>query len=135
MRILVDITRTVHHTDGNTISLKRAKKVFRLVPLYYRPQFIIEYLSVLDPQCVCFEPGIGRQRRQPQRFTQAPVHIRRGRGKSKPFLVFSLINVVGSDEGVDIRSEEHTSELQSLMRISYAVFCLKHKNKHNMLNQ
>src|SRR3546814_403902 len=29
-----------------------------------------------------------------------------------------------------IRSEEHTSELQSLMRISYAVFCLKKKNRH-----
>src|SRR3546814_7667765 len=29
------------------------------------------------------------------------------------------------------RSEEHTSELQSLMRISYAVFCLKKKNKLN----
>src|SRR3546814_3646090 len=29
------------------------------------------------------------------------------------------------------RSEEHTSELQSLMRISYAVFCLKKKNKPN----
>src|SRR3546814_8156676 len=29
------------------------------------------------------------------------------------------------------RSEEHTSELQSLMRISYAVFCLKKKNKSN----
>src|SRR3546814_7013613 len=29
---------------------------------------------------------------------------------------------------VDDRSEEHTSELQSLMRISYAVFCLKKKN-------
>src|SRR3546814_4121267 len=28
-----------------------------------------------------------------------------------------------------LRSEEHTSELQSLMRISYAVFCLKKKNK------
>src|SRR3546814_4911111 len=28
------------------------------------------------------------------------------------------------------RSEEHTSELQSLMRISYAVFCLKQKNIH-----
>src|SRR3546814_4470829 len=28
------------------------------------------------------------------------------------------------------RSEEHTSELQSLMRISYAVFCLKKKHKH-----
>src|SRR3546814_1089810 len=31
----------------------------------------------------------------------------------------------------DIRSEEHTSELQSLMRISYAVFCLKKKNSNN----
>src|SRR3546814_2697998 len=32
-------------------------------------------------------------------------------------------------EGVGERSEEHTSELQSLMRISYAVFCLKKKHK------
>src|SRR3546814_14750473 len=31
--------------------------------------------------------------------------------------------------GGDQRSEEHTSELQSLMRISYAVFCLKKKNR------
>src|SRR3546814_1667981 len=30
-----------------------------------------------------------------------------------------------------LRSEEHTSELQSLMRISYAVFCLKKQNKHS----
>src|SRR3546814_7338058 len=30
-----------------------------------------------------------------------------------------------------IRSEEHTSELQSLMRISYAVFCLKKKKQNN----
>src|SRR3546814_8841371 len=32
------------------------------------------------------------------------------------------------------RSEEHTSELQSLMRISYAVFCLKKKNKQHNIN-
>src|SRR3546814_1593520 len=32
------------------------------------------------------------------------------------------------------RSEEHTSELQSLMRISYAVFCLKKNNKQNNIN-
>src|SRR3546814_2648136 len=41
----------------------------------------------------------------------------------------TLIDVIGL--GVNIlsaRSEEHTSELQSLMRISYAVFCLKKKN-------
>src|SRR3546814_2320670 len=32
---------------------------------------------------------------------------------------------------VNVRSEEHTSELQSLMRISYAVFCLKKKTTEN----
>src|SRR3546814_7129959 len=31
-----------------------------------------------------------------------------------------------------VRSEEHTSELQSLMRISYAVFCLKNKKTHQL---
>src|SRR3546814_9034500 len=35
--------------------------------------------------------------------------------------------------GLDHRSEEHTSELQSLMRMSYAVFCLK-KTKHSYSN-
>src|SRR3546814_1466199 len=35
---------------------------------------------------------------------------------------------------LDQRSEEHTSELQSLMRISYAVFCLKQKNKKPTTN-
>src|SRR3546814_8302867 len=34
--------------------------------------------------------------------------------------------------GVEPRSEEHTSELQSLMRISYAVFCLKKKKTTNI---
>src|SRR3546814_7922077 len=33
--------------------------------------------------------------------------------------------------GETVRSEEHTSELQSLMRISYAVFCLQNKKKTN----
>src|SRR3546814_6091307 len=36
--------------------------------------------------------------------------------------------VGGSDIMMEMRSEEHTSELQSLMSISYAVFCLKKKN-------
>src|SRR3546814_7973831 len=39
------------------------------------------------------------------------------------------------DTGVSAgRSEEHTSELQSLMRISYAVFCLKKKTKKQHIN-
>src|SRR3546814_3240544 len=39
---------------------------------------------------------------------------------------------IGDDERRRGRSEEHTSELQSLMRISYAVFCLKKKTKQKM---
>src|SRR3546814_8471818 len=39
----------------------------------------------------------------------------------------SLLKSIGS------RSEEHTSELQSLMRISYAVFCLKKKNNKSLI--
>src|SRR3546814_3544452 len=42
---------------------------------------------------------------------------------------------IGHDGGPLGRSEEHTSELQSLMRISYAVFCLKKKKKKKQLNQ
>src|SRR3546814_6212206 len=40
---------------------------------------------------------------------------------------FEVFEAVAGDQ--DRRSEEHTSELQSLMRISYAVFCLKKKTK------
>src|SRR3546814_9897657 len=40
----------------------------------------------------------------------------------------------GSSHWKQERSEEHTSELQSLMRISYAVFCLKKKKQNNTYN-
>src|SRR3546814_3916229 len=44
-----------------------------------------------------------------------------------------LLGELVAPDGARFRSEEHTSELQSLMRISYAVFCLKKKNKnHNI---
>src|SRR3546814_3273617 len=46
----------------------------------------------------------------------------------------NLLAQFGEDRGRLQRSEEHTSELQSLMRISYAVFCLKNKNKENKYN-
>src|SRR3546814_2903040 len=54
-----------------------------------------------------------------------------------PYLGCAAVNALNSVEGhgstplvfdVLVRSEEHTSELQSLMRISYAVFCLQKKN-------
>src|SRR3546814_10033211 len=43
------------------------------------------------------------------------------------------VTMIGA--GLCVRSEEHTSELQSLMRISYAVFCLKKKKAHNTKTQ
>src|SRR3546814_1915504 len=59
---------------------------------------------------------------------------RDGRVLMPPAVIRSLLFVPGHDERKiekALRSEEHTSELQSLMRISYAVFCLKKKNnKH-----
>src|SRR3546814_9355690 len=48
-------------------------------------------------------------------------------------LSFSILSIINSFAIID-RSEEHTSELQSLMRISYAVFCLKKKNNKNTNN-
>src|SRR3546814_1369206 len=51
--------------------------------------------------------------------------------------VFERADIVGViDHCLIVRSEEHTSELQSLMRISYAVFCLKkQKNIHRYTEQ
>src|SRR3546814_10243075 len=48
-----------------------------------------------------------------------------------PELVILMMNIIMLFVGMFLRSEEHTSELQSLMRISYAVFCLKKKNTNN----
>src|SRR3546814_8381655 len=50
-------------------------------------------------------------------------------------LISTELNMVSASTVDLLRSEEHTSELQSLMRISYAVFCLKKKNKNQKLIQ
>src|SRR3546814_5429899 len=45
-------------------------------------------------------------------------------------LAFGMDKTEKGDRKIAVRSEEHTSELQSLMRISYAVFCLKKQKKY-----
>src|SRR3546814_2240811 len=65
----------------------------------------------------------------PDRFNEEKAtYVIRGSGEEgdKP----DLERGAGVIRGVVRRSEEHTSELQSLMRISYAVFCLKKKNNN-----
>src|SRR3546814_4155349 len=56
-----------------------------------------------------------------------------------PATTFVLPNgltvVVHEDHAAPLRSEEHTSELQYLMRISYDVFCLKNKTEYNKTNR
>src|SRR3546814_1458397 len=59
------------------------------------------------------------------RETFRRVHVRQEARRS--------VEQIGK-HGVGRRSEEHTSELQSLMRISYAVFCLKKKHKQQTTN-
>src|SRR3546814_5735192 len=59
----------------------------------------------------------------PHRIAAAPV---KAVGKALAVVVLLVVAACAAEP----RSEEHTSELQSLMRISYAVFCLKKKKKY-----
>src|SRR3546814_2569610 len=56
--------------------------------------------------------------------SSSPPPSRHGSGGEQ-----AVVERLGEKAGLHQRSEEHTSELQSLMRISYAVFCLKKKKK------
>src|SRR3546814_4553284 len=70
-----------------------------------------------------------------QRFTEGQVAVIAGFQGLSPRRRITTLGRGGSD--TTARSEEHTSELQSLMRISYAVFCLKkktHKHLHSNHN-
>src|SRR3546814_10348327 len=92
----------------------------------------------------------GRRRRpyaQPVRtgFPAAPAHLERGAANAASLLQPAQMDqfrrrppcharrLSGRRFDRLSRSEEHTSELQSLMRISYAVFCLKKKIKYRQI--
>src|SRR3546814_7046108 len=59
------------------------------------------------------------------------VHLKTGRAQAcaRAEVALQQRHYLTQIGAADHRSEEHTSELQSLMRISYAVFCLKKKKK------
>src|SRR3546814_1864819 len=61
---------------------------------------------------------------------RSPQRVSAGAGFPAAPPAAQLFPPVRPGHGGACRSEEHTSELQSLMRISYAVFCLKKKSKH-----
>src|SRR3546814_5861307 len=57
--------------------------------------------------------------------------LAREKGNALQVMAVQVEQVEGVEHEAAGRSEEHTSELQSLMRISYAVFCLKKKSKYS----
>src|SRR3546814_6973447 len=57
------------------------------------------------------------------------------RHKTEDFQIRNMASIIATATETQNRSEEHTSELQSLMRISYAVLCLKKKKNININNQ
>src|SRR3546814_7668515 len=75
---------------------------------------------------------------QPVRGAPRLLHQRAARemrGELIQFVVQHALRVAPALIGPEERSEEHTSELQSLMRSSYDVFCLKKKKKQNIRNK
>src|SRR3546814_5892480 len=77
--------------------------------------------------------GIGGWTYEPWRGTFYPPGLPHARELEHAASRVSAIEINGTyyrlQKPESFRSEEHTSELQSLMRISYAVFCLKKNNK------
>src|SRR3546814_2712536 len=73
--------------------------------------------------------GAGKQLATAVASRRQQMHVRRRAVRPLPSAAHQRI-----DTGSACRSEEHTSELQSLMRISYAVFCLKKKKTTTIYN-
>src|SRR3546814_6096689 len=89
------------------------------------------FTLALDPDLIItkeeeqpfFEGLAGLRLERPIQYILGKAHF-----MDMDFLVNNNV-LVPRPETEELRSEEHTSELQSLMRISYAVFCLKKKKK------
>src|SRR3546814_2373535 len=86
----------------------------------------------------CAAPAAVLHRRSQRAAGHVLVDAVAGRGalaRARPVATGRLRRLAARDrDAVPRRSEEHTSELQSLMRISYAVFCLKKKKRTTEMN-
>src|SRR3546814_4783651 len=114
---------------GNPITDKAAFELIRgyspydnVVPQAYPPLFISGGLN--DPRVTYWEPAKWAARLRATKTDDNLLLLKTNMGAGH-----------GGKSGRFERSEEHTSELQSLMRISYAVFCLKTKqSRHYQYN-
>src|SRR3546814_5282232 len=101
--------------------------MLRRPPRPTRTDTLFPYTTLFRSQGIGRADGQHGQRQPQQPFLPGFHALRRGVGLARVGREFGL----GVSHGAypwttgAVRSEEHTSELQSLMRISYAVFCLK----------
>src|SRR3546814_4634068 len=107
----------------------------RTYPLFPYPSLCRSRFGCAHEDCAPIE---GREARCSPSIRQAclallvlsaHIPIRQAAEEQSHFRLFVPVSL--TDKGPIARSEEHTSELQSLMRISYAVFCLKKKKQQN----
>src|SRR3546814_6783072 len=109
--------------------------MIRPPPRSTRTDTLFPYTTLFRSLKVVQVPGDGPFRRYRQWYSQ--FYMPRAQTKAIQAGANGVIETDGDYDAPWIsaatteRSEEHTSELQSLMRISYAVFCLKKKKKHN----
>src|SRR3546814_8217352 len=121
--------------------------MIRLPPRSKRTDTLLPYTTLLRSLSEEFEPGGERKERLGDAGEIAFDRLLAG-GLPRPRVLANVLSPLvwqrrlllsttdpaphGLLEQIGLRrSEEHTSELQSLMRISYAVFCLKKKKTHN----
>src|SRR3546814_5051447 len=105
-RLADDLTTVTGHLDGSEGALAELRQAARrLDRIAHEHPLLGEALAALD---------------------RAVIEASEGQEK----LEAALRALRFDPDRLETRSEEHTSELQSLMRISYAVFCLKKKNTH-----
>src|SRR3546814_5258578 len=102
-----------------------------------RDEAVAEPFGHADPQLPrqirsALRPVDARRRRRHRLGMGEECPARRGQNEPRRCTFEQRLLQVRLEAGhPPARSEEHTSELQSLMRISYAVFCLKKKTKHS----
>src|SRR3546814_2186656 len=102
----------------------------RRPPRSTRTDTLFPYTTLFRSACEALPPNSRRSRRSAlgrDRFTD--------QDRSRPSALLRQLWRRLHDIRHPTRSEEHTSELQSLMRISYAVFCLKKKNEKKQINK
>src|SRR3546814_3981068 len=87
-------------------------------------------MDLVEIKLGCMEVWDREDARELRALEKARVELAAVLGRPAPQPIAVISAAGGRRASPPQRSEEHTSELQSLMRISYAVFCLK-KNKNN----